>query len=417
VRHVPKQPPSLWTDHPAGSDHEWLARPPRDTAARPLRPAPPPEEPPRRRKRPWWLALAALVLLLVGIGGAALADALFDSGQGSDTVAPLPAAAGRPAETRISEIYARASAGVVFVEVGGGTSGGRASGTGFVIDADGTLVTNAHVIGSARTAQVRFDDGERPVPAEVIGADPSSDLAVLRVDPSDVDRLQALPLADSDAVVVGDTAIAIGYPLGLDRTATAGIVSGLRREIQAPNGFRIDEVIQTDAPINPGNSGGPLLDSQGRVIGVNSQIAATGGGGNVGIGFAVPSNTVRTVVPQLKAGRTIERAFLGVATSPPVRGRGAVVREVTPGGPAAGAGVRAAKSPDGSDGDVIVSVDGRDVADPEDVAEAIESRRPGDEVEVVVRRRGGRKTIDVELGRRPQSSQALPGSPRSPRGP
>ncbi|CAA9474266.1 MAG: hypothetical protein AVDCRST_MAG30-341, partial [uncultured Solirubrobacteraceae bacterium] len=315
------------------------------------------------------------------------------------------AAAGRPAETRINEIYARSSAGVVFVQAprtGAGGAGGRASGTGFVVGDDGTIVTNAHVIGNAQRARVRFDDGASFVSARVAGTDPSSDLAVLRVDPDDVDNLRPLPLADSDAVDVGDTAIAIGYPLGLDRTATAGIVSGLRREIRAPNGFRIDEVIQTDAPINPGNSGGPLLDGDGRVIGVNSQIAATSsGGGNVGIGFAVPSNTVRTVVPQLKAGRSIERSYLGVSTSPSPAARGAVVREVTPGSPAQRAGLRAAQSPTGADGDVIVSVGGRPVTDPDGVAEAIEDRRPGEEVEVVVRRRGAEVTVEVELGRRP----------------
>jgi len=403
VRHVPKQSPSLWTDHPQGADHEWLAPVPREAGARRVQPPPPPEEPSGWRRRGWWIALAAAVLLLAGVGGAALVETLFGEADDSGPVAALPASPGRPAETRISEIYAQASAGVVFVQVSGG--GGRASGTGFVVDGDGTVVTNAHVIGSARTARVRFDDGDRFVAGRVLGTDPSSDLAVLSVDPGDVDRLEALPLADSDAVVVGDTAIAIGYPLGLDRTATAGIVSGLRREIRAPNGFRIDEVIQTDAPINPGNSGGPLLDARGRVIGVNSQIAATSAsGGNVGIGFAVPSNTVRTVVPQLKAGRTIERAFLGVATSPQARGRGAIVREVTPGGPAERAGLRAARAAGGSDGDVIVSIDGREVRDPDDVAEAVDAHRPGDDVSVVVRRGGAERAIEVELGRRPQGS-------------
>ena len=403
---MPAKPPSLWTDRPGGGDHEWLAPDPGNYGARPYRPPAPPEPEPPRSRRKLLLTVLAAAALLLGVALAGVWDKFFGDGPASGQ--PLPAAAGRPAESRINEIYARASGGVVFVQVErAGVSGrGRASGTGFVIDDDGTIVTNAHVIGGSRQARVRFEDGGRFVEASVAGSDPSSDLAVLRVDPGDVSgRLQPLPLADSDAVQVGDTAIAIGFPLGLDRTATAGIVSGLSREIQAPNGFRIDEVIQTDAPINPGNSGGPLLDADGRVIGVNSQIAATGnGGGNVGIGFAVPSNTVRTVAPELKAGRTIERPFLGVSTSAAMNGGGAVVREVTPGSPARRAGLRAAQRPDGSDGDVIVSVAGRAVTDPEDVAEAIEDRRPGEEVPVVVQRRGSRVTVEVELGRRPNGT-------------
>src|SRR6185295_10248124 len=216
----------------------------------------------------------------------------------SDEAGLLPAAGGgRPAATQIGRVYQSASPGVVSVQVG------SASGTGFVVRSDGTIVTNEHVVGTARTAQVRFGDHGRTVQAEVLGADSSSDLAVLRVDPGSVGKLRPLPLANSDDVSVGDSVVAIGQPFGLDRTATAGIVSAVGREIQAPDGFQIDHVIQTDAPINPGNSGGPLLDTRGRVIGVNAQIATGGSGnGNVGIGFAVPSNKVREVVPSLSRG-------------------------------------------------------------------------------------------------------------------
>ena len=194
------------------------------------------------------------------------------------------------------------------------------------------MVTNAHVVGDAERARVQFDDNRRRLGAEILGTDPSSDLAVLKVDAAAVSSVAPLRLANSDDVDVGDGVVAIGHPFGLDRTATAGIVSGLEREIRAPNGFQIDEVIQTDAPINPGNSGGPLIDARGRVIGVNSQIATAGAQGSVGIGFAVPSNTVRDVVPRLRNGERIERPYLGVTTSP-APGSGAAVESVEPGSP------------------------------------------------------------------------------------
>jgi putative serine protease PepD len=233
------------------------------------------------------------------------------------------------------------------------------------------------------------------VQAEVLGTDPSSDLAVLRVDPGASGALRPLPLADSDKVNVGDSVVAIGHPFGLDRTATAGIVSGLGREIQAPNGFQIDEVIQTDAPINPGNSGGPLIDARGRVVGVNSQIATgSGGNGSVGIGFAIPSNRVREVLPALSQGKTIERPYLGVATASTAQG--AQIQEVTGGGPAAAAGLRA--------GDVITRVDGNEVDEPSDVSEAIDGLQPGDSVQVEVTRGGEQRSFSVELAKRPQTA-------------
>jgi putative serine protease PepD len=269
---------------------------------------------------------------------------------------------------------------------------GPAGGTGFVVRRDGTIVTNAHVVSGAETAQVRFNDTGRLVEADVLGTDPSSDLAVLRVDPGTVGSIRALPLADSDEVRVGDAVVAIGHPFGLDRTATAGIVSGVGREIRAPDGFQIEKAIQTDAPINPGNSGGPLLDARGRVVGVNAQIATAGNPGNVGIGFAVPANTLRDVLPRLSRGERIVRPYLGVTTAQ--HPSGASIAEVIPGGPARAAGLRA--------GDVIVEIDGRAVDEPEDVSDAVSDRRPGDEVQVDVIRDGERQTITVELDKRPQ---------------
>ena len=303
---------SLWTDRP----DDWLSAPAETPSA-----TPPPTEPlppPRRRRR-------ALPATAAAIAVTAIAGAGYAIGAGSDapaeTAARLPASAGTLAPTQINTIYARAGEAVVSVQAGGG------SGTGFLIDRDGTIVTNAHVVGSADQVRVRFDDDASPVSARVVGTDPSSDLAVLKVDASAANGVTPLALAESDSVEVGDAAIAIGFPLGLDKTATAGIVSGLEREIEAPNGFRIDKVIQTDAPINPGNSGGPLLDAKGRVIGVNSQIASSGaGGGNIGIGFAVPSDTVREIVPKIQAGQSVERPWLGVSRPRPRRPAGPAPR-------------------------------------------------------------------------------------------
>ena len=391
---MPSTPPPLWTGRPAGDDHDWLIE---DTLP-PIKPKPepaPPPEPPKRRAR----TIAILCVSLIALLGAAFAGTRL-AGQDDPADAELATVKGGDLpETRINKIYAAVNEGVVSVQVSQGA--GAASGTGFVVGGDGTIVTNAHVVSSANEVQVRFKDDGKLVEAKVAGSDPSSDLAVLRVDPSDVDKLKVLPIADSDKVKVGDTAIAVGFPLGLDKTATSGIISGLGRKIEAPNGFSIDEVIQTDAPINPGNSGGPLLDARGRVIGVNSQIATAGSQGNVGIGFAVPSNTVREVVPQLKRGASIERPYLGVSTGAAIGRQGAVVREVQPGGPAAKAGLRASRAADGGGGDVIVSVAGRKIVGPDDVAAAIAGKRPGDEVSVEVTRDGRKRTVRVELGERP----------------
>jgi putative serine protease PepD len=210
--------------------------------------------------------------------------------------------------------------------------------------------------------------------------------------------VKPLQFADSRSVKIGDSAIAIGNPFGLDRTATEGIISAVGRHIQAPNGFEIDNVLQTDAPINPGNSGGPLLDTSAHVIGVNSQIATGGGGnGNVGIGFAIPSNTVRQVVPQLENRDVVRHAYLGLSSTVPLSGAGgAVVRTVVPGGPADKAGVQT--------GDVITQVDGRQVFDPSDISTAIGTHNPGDSVSVTVQRAGAELHLKVKLGQRPNGT-------------
>jgi putative serine protease PepD len=358
---------------------------------------PPPDPAPTRRgiapgRRAAVIGLAASALLLAALLGSLIGG--DDDDRGALPSAPqLKPERGSGGRTDVGRVYAAAGPGVVSVQAR--TAGGTASGTGFVVGRDGTIVTNAHVVGGANAVQVRFGDRGRRIEARVLGRDVSSDLAVVRIDPSEARGLRALPLANSDDVEVGDLVVAIGHPFALDRTATAGIVSGVGREIRAPNGFQIDEVIQTDAPINPGNSGGPLVDARGRVVGVNSQIASAGSQGNVGIGFAVPSNTVRDVLPRLRGGRAVVRPYLGVTTSP-APGSGALVHQVIPGGPADDAGVRA-----GTDADVIVEVDGRAVRDPDDIAAAIAGKRPGDQVRVVVLRDGRRVSLEATLGRRP----------------
>jgi putative serine protease PepD len=390
----------LWTDPDArnGSSYEWL-----HTPVRPLvEPPPPPPPPPRRRGRAFYAAVVGAVIALAAVTSGVVVW-LTDGTGGNDTkaVAPLPFSSGGTKQTRINEIYERVNAGVVSIQVR--TGGGAASGSGFVVDGNGTIVTNDHVVADATSVRVRFDDKGTAITASIVGTDPSSDLAVVHVDPSKA-TLKPLTLADSRNVAVGDNAVAIGYPLGLDRTATAGIISGLGRTIKAPNGFTIDNVIQTDAPINPGNSGGPLLDDRGRVIGVNSQIATAGSQGSVGIGFAVPSNTVRDVIPKLERGQKIRRAYLGVTTSETGTGHGARVGSVTPGGPGEKAGLRSGNVLTGKGADVITTVDGKEVTGPDDLSSEIARHKPGDVVRIEVQRDGRTQPIDVTLGDRPENA-------------
>lgn len=312
---------------------------------------------------------------------------------------PAVVKGGAGAKTDAGKVYAAAGPAVVSVRVTQGTQ--QDSGTGFLVGSDGTIVTNAHVVGEARKASVRFDDSGPLVSARVRGTDASSDLAVLKVDRSAVGSRKPLALAESNDVRVGDGVVAIGYPLGLDRTATAGIVSGLERDIQAPNGFEIDKVIQTDAPINPGNSGGPLLDRRGHVVGVNSQIATAGTSGNIGIGFAVPADSVRSVLPRLRAGERIQHAFIGLTTAPKPGGGGVAVQDTTTGGPADDAGIKPRL-------DVIVGVDGRPVSTPQALSKVVAAHKPGDTIRVTVQRGRDRRTVTVTLVSRPER---LPGGP------
>ncbi len=351
-----------------------------------------PEGPARPMSRPARLLTAVAVGAVLLVAGFALVVSAFNielpGGDDEAKPAKLAEDGGGVAKNAAGRVYAAAGPSVAAVQAR--QSGGTATGTGWVIDGRGTIVTNSHVVGGATTARVRFGDNP-PVEAKVLGTDPSSDLAALRIDPKKAGNPRPLVLADSRKVAVGDQVVAIGHPFGLDRTATAGIVSGLERQIKAPNGFSIDEVIQTDAPINPGNSGGPLLDVKGRVIGVNSQIATAGAQGNVGIGFAVPSDIVKEVIPTLSRGLQVERAYLGLTSK--VGDRGADVESVVAGGPAARAGIRRS--------DTVTSVGARTIRDPDDIAQAIADRKPGETIEIVVLRGGRKINLNVTLGDRP----------------
>ena len=377
--------PHLWLHGDPTDGRRPVAWPvPADAPPDPVaEPAPPPPGAARRGR--FAAAVAGGLVSATLVTGAGFGFGVLDAGTVAER-AQAPAAVGARQQGDVAAIYTAASPGVVSVGTGSG------SGTGFVLDRDGTIVTNAHVVGEASEVRVRFAD-EETVTGTVRGVDRSSDLAVVRVDPAATGRLHPLRLADSDRVRTGQLAVAIGSPLGLEQTATAGIVSGTGRHIQAPDGFQIDSVIQTDAPINPGNSGGPLLDAQGRVIGVNSQIATGGGGsGNIGIGFAVPANTVRRRRPAAGARRA-DRPPVPRRLAPAPRRGGAVVREVTAGGPAERAGLRT--------GDVIVSLGGDRVTVPDDVAAAVQDRRPGETLEVRVLRGGDEQALDVRLAERP----------------
>ena len=381
-------------------------------------------------------SLVAVALLggLVALGGVALTG---DLGGGTTTVvetSPAPAAAAPAAaggRLSISDIYDRAAPGVVQITTTSrppdddmGTpflpSGAQqALGSGFVLDKAGHIVTNYHVIEGADTIEISFSNQDT-LTAKLVGTDPSTDLAVLRVETSSR-GLRPLELGNSDIVRVGDPVIAIGNPFGLDRTATAGIVSALQRPITAPNGYTIDHVIQTDAPINKGNSGGPLLNDRGKVIGVNSQIS-TGGGetGNVGIGFAVPSNTVKTIAAQLIDSGRVNRAFIGIGgtTIEPELARllrlpvdaGVLVERVGEGTPAARAGLKAgttdivvAGQSYTLGGDIVVAIAGRRVASLEELRDVLATHKPGDEVKLAIYRGNERRTLELTLGRQPAS--------------
>ncbi len=351
----------------------------------------------------------------------------------------------------VNEIYRRDGQGVAFIRAdqppreelspfGAPEGGGTATGSGFLIDTEGHIVTNSHVVEGADQIEVRLGASDKTYTAEVVGTDPATDVALIKVDPP-AGQLHPLALGDSSQVEVGDPVVAIGNPFGLDRTVTSGIVSALQRQIQAPNGFSISHVIQTDAAINPGNSGGPLINEAGQVIGINSQIQSTGSEGNVGIGFAVPINTAREVVRQLQEHGEVEHAYLGIsggsltpelvsALKLPVD-EGVLVSEVVGGGPADNAGIRGGDTSatiEGAElrlgGDIITAIEGKKVSGMEDVINVVNSASPGETIDVKVQRGDSSKDADRDprrpalLGRsRPVPRQVGPAPPAATPGP
>jgi putative serine protease PepD len=415
-----KGPSHLWTgdwrtasreNDEALGEHERLRPPPEDPLAEPpgattqVIDRDSGERRSRMRALPFAIGLIIAILAAGGLFASSLIGGKDDTGSNTSAQAPdaLPSVGSKPLKPRQGQtvagaIYEAASPAVVSIRAGAG------SGTGFLIDNNGTVVTNDHVVDSSKRVIVRFGRDGSSIDADVLGTDPSSDLAVVTIPKGSIPKgVKPLQFADSRNVRVGDMVLAIGNPFDLDRTATEGIVSALGRDIEAPNHYTINNVIQTDAPINPGNSGGPLLDDSAHVIGVNSQIATSGTSqGNLGIGFAVPANTVRQVVPILKKGGTVKRAYLGVQTQSPSPstngGLGAQVASMVPAGPAVRAGLR--------NGDVITKVGGRKVLDPTQLSTLISAKQPGDQVTLTIERGGTTRTVQVTLGTRPASTSS-----------
>jgi len=372
-------------------------------------------------------------VLVAALCFSALAAGWVKSDSSLTVAAPLATPAsdsgtgGAGGGTTVNRIYKTDGQGVAFIQAQsapqpaspvdpfGSGGGGTATGSGFVIDAAGHILTNNHVVSGADKITVQLGDSERSYTAKLVGNDPATDLALLQVD-APADQLHPLALGSSSAIQVGDPVVAIGNPFGLDRTVTSGIVSALQRQIQAPSGRSISNVIQTDAAINPGNSGGPLINGSGQVVGINSQIETGGGGsGNVGIGFAIPINTARDVVNQIENGGTVKHAFLGIsggtidsalasALNLPVQ-TGVLVQTVVPGGPAADAGLYGGDTQatiDGAGvrlgGDIITEIDGKRIGSMEDLVNIVNGSQPGDRLTLTVLRGGHTKSFDVKLG-------------------
>jgi putative serine protease PepD len=341
-----------------------------------------------------FIAMIAVLALGIGIvalrsGGSANESSKTDSASLLNT--STPTARTVSSSSTPTQIYNSTHTGVVKITTESGL------GTGIVLDKQGDILTNDHVVEGANRFNVSFDSSNQTHSAKLVGTDPSDDLAVIKLTDTSGLNLTPLTLGDSSTVQVGDTVYALGNPFGYTNSFSEGIVSGLDRSMTAPNGFTIGHSIQTDAAINPGNSGGPLLNANGDVVGINAQIAsnssnATGEGQNNGVGFAIPINTAKGVISQLESTGHVSHGYLGVATSDG-NTAGATVANVQPSSPAESAGIQ--------QGDVIKSIDGKAVTSSEDVVSAISGRHAGDKVTLGIERGGSTKSVTVTLGQQP----------------
>jgi putative serine protease PepD len=343
--------------------------------------------------------MVAAAAVIGGGAGAAITTLADDGGSSSAATATTPAASGTnvaSTDLTVGQVAKKATSSVVEVDATGSSGGSTfpfdngsqsSEGTGFVYDAKGDIVTNQHVVSGAGSVKVKFSDGSSYT-ATVVGSDSATDVAILHVN-APASKLRPLSLADSSKVAVGDGVVAIGNPFGLDGTVTSGIVSAVGREISSPDDTPIEGVIQTDAAINHGNSGGPLLDLHGEVIGITSQIQSEGGG-NDGVGFAVPSNTVRSIASQLISNGKAQHALLGV--TPADTANGVRIATVQSGSAADDAGLKA--------GDVITTVGSTDVTTSAQIRAIIAGHQPGDGLTLTIRRGGSSKTVHVTLGAR-----------------
>jgi putative serine protease PepD len=372
------------------------------------------------------ILLIALISAFFAAGAVAIVDRVYNRFQPSQAAftETAPAGISDPAtstdEQNNIEVYRTLSPGVVFIH---STSYARdffgfmepqeGSGSGSVLDQQGNILTNYHVIAGAQKLSVSMG-GKKDYPAVLVGGDPDTDLAVIRLTEKPAGPLTVVPMGDSDKLVVGQKVLAIGNPFGLDRTLTTGVISGLQRPIRARNNRLIEGAIQTDASINPGNSGGPLLDSRGRMIGINSQILSPSGS-SAGVGFAVPVSIAKRVVPQLLQNGAVRRPKLGISTRNisdfrnqvdlPVT-EGVLIIQVQRGGAAAAAGLRGMQQTEMGDfelGDIIVGINNDKVGNSDDLFRALDKHQIGETVQVQVWRNGRKTSVPVRLMESPDS--------------